>query len=116
MNDALTNGFGKQLRKLRRSRGQTLEQAAASAGIGRVTLNRWETGAQRPRPVEWRGLMKALDATPRQSSQLESLLDTAWAHGLARQVLVEAGERYDLGAIPHAGDLLRAMRLRQNLS
>ncbi len=113
MNDALKNSFGKKLRNLRRLHGLTLEQAAASAGIGRVTLNRWETGAQRPRVAEWLALMKSLEASPQQTRQLESLLDTAWAQNLVRQELIETGERTEMGSVPHGGDLLRAMRIRQ---
>jgi len=116
MSTSQLNLFGSQLRKLRRERGLTLQQAADAAGVGRVTLNRWETGAQRPRPVEWNALLKALEASPQQKRRLETLLDTAWAHTTRRNALIQFSDHFQLGAIAHGGDLLRAMRLRQNLT
>lgn len=116
MSQSQPNLFGSQLRKLRRERGLTLQQAADAAGVGRVTVNRWETGAQRPRPVEWKALLTALEATPQQRRRLETLLDTAWAEATRRHALIHYSDQHQLGAISHGGDLLRAMRLRHNLT
>ena len=77
---------GVHLRSPRQPRGLTLERAAGAAGIGLVTLSRWEAGAHQPRLPELEALLHALQADARE----------------------RLGERAGLCPPPGAGDLLRA--------
>lgn len=43
-----TGKFADRVRAAREARGMTQEQASASIGVHRVTLAKWETGAQAP--------------------------------------------------------------------
>lgn len=108
--------LGSFLRQLRRARRLSQAQAAGSAGIGRVTLNRWETGAQQPRAVELESLLAALSASAQEHQQALSLLDTPQARVQIRDILVQTGEQREIGPMPHRGDLLRALRMRRGFS
>jgi transcriptional regulator with XRE-family HTH domain len=110
------NPFGAFVRGLRRARGLTLEQAAQASGIGRVTLNRWEGGAQRPRLREIEALLAALGAGAAERRQALTLLDTPETHAVVRDEVIRIGERLGLGPQPGGGDMLRAMRQRRGLS
>ncbi|MBV9471170.1 MAG: helix-turn-helix transcriptional regulator, partial [Abitibacteriaceae bacterium] len=71
--------LGVFLRQLRQSRGLSQAQAARAAGIGRVTLNRWEMGMQQPRALELEALLGALTATRQEHQQALGLLNTPQA-------------------------------------
>src|ERR687883_310150 len=70
-----TGQGGRFLRQLRQAQGLTLEQAAQKAGIGRVTLNRWETDAQKPRLKELEALLTALAASLAQRRKALALVE-----------------------------------------
>ena len=104
------------LRRMRQSRDLSQAQAARVSGIGRVTLNRWETCAQQPRVLELESLLRALAANQSERRQALEMLGTPQARALLREGMVRAGEHRDIGPMPHGGDLLRALRTRQNWS
>ena len=104
------------LRRMRQSRGFSQAQAARASGLGRVTLNRWETCAQQPRVLDLESLLQALGASQNERQQALQMLGTPQARALLREGVARAGEQRDLGPMPHGGDLLRALRLRQSLS
>ena len=109
-------GLGVYLRRLRQTRGLTLERAAQAAGIGRVTLNRWETGAHQPRLPELQALLHALKADANERHQALVLVDAPRARERVRQAAEHLGERAGLCPPPGAGDLLRALRRRRRMS
>ena len=104
------------LRQMRLSRQVSQAEAARLAGVGRVTLNRWEAGVQQPREVEIEALFAAFGATPEERRQLSALYQTASIRLRARDSLMQVGARRGIGSLPQGGDLLRALRLRRNLS
>jgi transcriptional regulator with XRE-family HTH domain len=108
--------LGQKLRQWRTSRGLTLEQVAQLAGIGRVTLNRWETGVQQPRLGELEALLTALKIEANQRRQAVALVQAPRAQAQTRAQCVQMGEQLGIGAMPSGGDLLRAIRLRRGLS
>jgi len=110
--------LGDYMRQLRRSQRLTLAQLSATAGVSLSTLNRWETGAFQPRLAELEATLRALGAAPSQREQVLALVEAPRAVARMRE---EAQEREaDLmglaGHAPTAGDLLRAMRLRQGMT
>ena len=107
--------LGSWLRQLRRSRRLSQAQAARAAGLGRVTVSRWEMGIQQPRALDLEALLLALNATPQERQQALALLNTPQARAQLRDTLVRVGEQKGIGPMPHGGDLLRAMRLRRGL-
>lgn len=107
--------LGVHLRHLRQARGLTLERAAQAAGIGRVTLNRWETGAHQPRLPELEALLGALAADARQRQQALALVNAPRARAQVKEVVEHVGERAGIGPPPGAGDLVHALRLRRRL-
>lgn len=113
---APTAGLGVYLRRLRQTRGLTLERASRAAGIGLVTLSRWETGAHQPRLPELQALLHALKADPNERHQALVLVDAPRAREPVRQAAEHLGERAGLCPPPGAGDLLRALRRRRRIS
>ena len=109
-------GLGVYLRRLRQTRDLTLERAAQAAGIGRVTLNRWETGAHQPRLPELGALLHALKADAHERHQALALMDAPRAREEVRQAAEHTSERAGLCPPPGAGDLLRALRRRRRMS
>src|SRR5437016_2875076 len=116
MSGLATYNLGEFLRSLRKEEGLTLEQAARAAGIGRVTLNRWETGVHQPRLPELEALLGALRADPQRKRQALALMDAPRARKRTRALIAQIGERAGIGPMPNGGDLLRAMRMRRGLS
>ncbi len=104
------------LRSLRRARRLTQDEAARAAGVSRVTLGRWESGAQRPRLPELDALLAALGAGGRERRQAHGLLATPGAVAQARAEAVRLADRAGLSPLPTGADLLRALRRRQRLS
>ena len=107
--------FGEHLRRLRRSRGLTLEQAAQFAGIARSTLNRWETNTRLPRLPELDALFNALEASPKQRRQIVAQMDAPRARHMIRQEMAQSVAGSALAPMPHVGDLLRGLRLRRGM-
>ena len=105
------DALGPLLRGLRSERRLTQTEAARVAGLGRVTLARWESGAQRPRVFEMEMLLDGLRAGPAPRRAALVLLGTAGAVAVVRAEGAQAG----IGPAPAGGDLLRAMRARQGL-
>jgi transcriptional regulator with XRE-family HTH domain len=108
--------LGQLLRQQRKARRLTLEQTARAAGISRVTLNRWETGANQPRVAELEAVLKALDTDARQRRKALTLIEAPRARTLVRQEVNRIAEQVNLGPMPHGGSLLEAMRQRRGLS
>ena len=108
--------FGHYLRELRQSRRLSQTGAARMAGIGRVTLNRWERDLQQPRVFDLQLFLDALGATPAERQHAFALLATPQARAQTRETLAQLGERRGIGPLPHGGDLLRALRLRRGFS
>ena len=110
------NQIGTFLRQLRKTRGLTLERAAQTAGIGRVTLNRWETGVNQPRLSELESVLTVLEASANQKRQALSLMESPRARVQVQKEIARIGEHLGIGEMPHGGDLLRGMRMRRRLS
>lgn len=100
--------LGDVLREWRTARGLTLGALAMKAGVHASTLSRWETGRWQPGVPELEAVLKALGAT---AAQRRSALHHLEAPRAVQRVRAEAGE-----SPPAAGDLLRAMRLRRNMT
>lgn len=108
--------FGPFLRQLRQSRGLSQVRVAEQAGIGRVTLGRWESGNQQPRLFELEAVLNALGTTKDEARQASQLLGRMG--GRLQEMASEAriGAQTGIGPRPHGGSLLLAMRLRRGLS
>jgi transcriptional regulator with XRE-family HTH domain len=130
----METSLGTFLRQLRLVRRLSQTQAAKLAGIGRVTLNRWETGVQQPRLLDLESLLSALDMTQQERRTALSLLGTPFVSnqnpfssgqptlvepklGQPKQNIIErVAPLKDIGPMPHRGELLRALRMRQGFS
>lgn len=93
-----------------------MEQAAQQAGIHRATLDRWEKGRTQPRLSELEALLSVLDVNAKQQHQALRLIDAPRAVRQIRQEVTRFAEQTGLAAMPHGGDLLRALRTRLGLS
>ena len=113
--DNLSNQLGQYLRQQRKAKRMTLEQTAQNAGIGRVTLNRWETGAHLPRLPELEQVLSALEITGRDRLRALKMLEAPCAQMYLQEEVRKIGN-HDIGVMPHAGELLQAMRLRYGMS
>lgn len=96
--------FGKLLREIRTARGWPLGTLAAKAGIGKATLSRWESGRCLPRLPELEAVLDALEVDAARRARLLA--------GLEAPRSVRRLRASDCGALPAAGDLLRALRQR----
>ncbi|RYZ89179.1 MAG: helix-turn-helix domain-containing protein [Proteobacteria bacterium] len=108
--------LGTFLRRLRRQRSLSQEQAAQAAKISRVTLSRWENDLQEPRIHDLLALFSALSVGAQERIEALSLLDSPAARTQIRKVTSGIGTRKGIGEMPHGGDLIRALRLRKGLS
>jgi transcriptional regulator with XRE-family HTH domain len=112
--------LGTFLRGLRQSRRLTQADVALTAGVGRVTLNRWERDLQQPRTADLEAFLRALGVSPSQARVARSLLDTPETRARERrrdQALISRTDAQSgIGPMPHGGDLLRALRLRRGLT
>jgi transcriptional regulator with XRE-family HTH domain len=111
----MTSQVGQFLRRLRKARGLTLQQASQAAGISLSALDRWETGVNQPRLSELEALLSALGVDAKQRRQALSLLDAPRARAQVLSEVLRVGEEMGLGPLPNGGDLLHAMRLRRGL-
>ena len=116
MDSGAEKRIGEFLRHLRQSRGWTLEHTAQSAGVTRVTLNRWETGRHEPRLTELEAVLAALNATPGQQRQAIARMEAPRARVQVQREIARVGEHTGIGPMPGGGDLLRTLRLRRGLS
>ncbi|RYG58656.1 transcriptional regulator, partial [bacterium] len=120
----MQSSLGSFLRELRQLRSLSQTRAAKLAGIGRVTLNRWETGVQQPRLLDLESLLSALDTTQQERLKARSLLGTPFLSKQTPPALGEPGQSViervtvpnGIGPMPHRGELLRALRMRRGLS
>jgi transcriptional regulator with XRE-family HTH domain len=108
----MTQTLGTFLRHLFRSKGVTLKWLAREAGISRATLYRWLRGEYLPNLYELEQVLIALDATAAERRQALQRIDAP------RAVIQLRREEHNgnLPSQPFAGDLLRAMRLRQGMT
>ncbi|MCW3055791.1 MAG: Helix-turn-helix protein [Chthonomonadales bacterium] len=105
------NAFCSFLRTLRQTRGLSLRDTAAAAGIARYTLIRWEQGHTLPRLPEFQAVLTTLGATPAEQTRALQLLEAPRAARLMQQETSNPTTADILQ--PHGGDLLRALRLRR---
>jgi transcriptional regulator with XRE-family HTH domain len=104
------------LQTLRAARRMGLTAAAQAAGVHRTTLYRWEQGQALPRLSELEALLSALRADPNQKRQALLRLDAPRAQHQVQEEITRIGEHLGIGPMPKGGDLLRALRMRQELS
>ena len=67
--------FGKRLKKHRKDRNMTLREVGERTGMDYVLLNKIETGARLPPPLE--GIIRLADALKIKPEEFEELLDLA---------------------------------------
>jgi len=104
--------IGYYLQELRTKRRMSTSQLARRAGIGRATLHRWQAGKGQPRLQELEAVLKEMAVSPVERISALTLL----ASSIKRFRKEVRGAHVDyadlLGPQPHCGDLLRALRLR----
>jgi transcriptional regulator with XRE-family HTH domain len=107
--------FADYFQRLRLRQNLSLREVARRAGIVQSTLSRWEQGRYQPRLPELRTVLHVLGADAAQEQQAIALLDAPRAIQHVRQIEEQAPSDWAeaAGALPAAGDLLRAMRLRR---
>lgn len=108
--------IGGFLRTLRTSRRMTMAQTAEKAGLHRATLHRWEKDQAQPRLSELTALFSALEASESQKQSALRLMDAPRAIRKVWQEVRQIAEQTGMRAMPHGGDLLRAMRMRRGMS
>jgi transcriptional regulator with XRE-family HTH domain len=90
---------------------------AEQAGIARMTLRRWEAGRFQPRLPELEAVLASLGVSTLERTRALSLIAAPRAVQKVRTEAMECPSLFASGGIlPAAGDLLRAMRLRQGLT
>jgi transcriptional regulator with XRE-family HTH domain len=100
---------GTLLWEMRTAGGWTLGRLAQQAGVSKMALSRWEAGTRQPRIPELEAVLKALNANAAQKARIFATINAPRAIQHLRTAMTDAG----MGDMPSAGDLLRAMRLRQ---
>src|SRR5262245_23148534 len=105
----MTAGLGAYLKEQRTGRVMTLDQVASSAQVSRRTLLRWEAGATLPRLPELEAVLQALGLTGLQRRHALALIEAPRAVLRLRQESRQDAVGEELGPLPLAGDLLRAM-------
>ncbi len=109
--------IGTLLRDLRRQRNLTQERLASRAQVTARTIRYWESDQQQPRLVELESVLKAMNVTARERAQVFAQLPDHRTVQLVRNAAPVQNIPADLlGPLPGIGDLLRAMRIRQNLT
>jgi transcriptional regulator with XRE-family HTH domain len=114
----MANEFGNYLHALRQARKLTTTELAQRAGIRRATLSEWQSGKRQPRSQELDAVLKVLCASDKQKQTARELLESPKAFVRLRQDIARSDPDFvDIaGDIPHGGDLLRALRLRNRWS
>ncbi len=116
MEGVSSNPLSHYLRQKRKAQSMTLEETARNAGIGRVTLNRWERGTHLPRLPELEQVLTALGVRGRERMRTLTMLDAPRAQVRLQEEVKEIARLRDLPPIPHGGEFLQAMRLRHGAS
>ena len=104
--------FSAEMRRLRKRSHLTQTQLAKRAGIAPRTLGYWEAGERLPRTPELLATLMALGATPAERLPLLAML----ALPSTRNREVSVASNFSTNFMTewvNAGDLLRAMRVRQ---
>lgn len=94
----------------------TMARTAERAGLHRATLHRWEKDLAQPRLSELSALLSALEVSESQKRSALHLMDAPRAARMVWQDVMKIAARTGVSAMPHGGDLLRAMRMRRGLS
>ena len=100
---------GTLLWELRAASGLSMGQVARLSGVSKAALSQWESGARLPRIMELEAVLDAFDAGAAQRASILACMEAPRAVRRLREITSGSG----LSVPPHAGDLLRAMRLRQ---
>ena len=108
------NNFGEWLQSQRRDKRLSLRALAQSAGVGRSTLSDWEAGKSLPRLPELEAVCSTLDVSPEERQTVLREMETPRA---LQRLQSESSFYYPdfverAGHLPHGGDLLKALRLR----
>ena len=115
---AVEERVGSLIRTLRKERNISAEVLASRAGVAPSTLYRWEKGETVPRVFELCRVLDALYVSPEQRHQAMLLLSSpqATAQLRAETTLVIPVVEEWASCVPGTGDLLRAMRVRRNMT
>lgn len=110
--------FGALLGQMRQSTGWSLGQLAQKAAVSKSALSRWESSRCQPRMTELLAVLDALGATPAQRALACARLDAPRALRQLRHLSAPDAHQphtsgNGFGPPLAAGDLLRALRLRQ---
>lgn len=111
-----TEDFGSFLRTLRKKRSLSVVQVAQVTGLHRATLYRWERGETLPRLTELASILNGLGASREERRQATARMEAPRARTLVQSQFARMAKRAGVGAMPHGGDLLRAMRLRRGMT
>lgn len=112
----MENELGKFLQQKRTDQRWSVRDLAARSGVSKSALSDWETGKKLPRLPELEAALTALRASATQRRHALSLLDAPRAVRLLRQETAWSPIETRIGRAPVGGDLLRAMRLRRNVT
>src|SRR5438270_1432944 len=104
------------LKERRNARQLSLRALAVRSGVGKSTLNGWETGASQPCIPELGRVLEALEVPPEQRQLALSLVDAPRGIRSLRDTLAQGGGPGTAIRVPVAGHLLRTMRRRRGLS
>ena len=99
---------GSLLREMRTATGWSLGALAQRAGVSKAALSQWESGLRQPRIPELEATLEALRAAPAQRARVFACMEAP----RALRYLKIPSATAELGPLPSASDLLRAMRLR----
>jgi transcriptional regulator with XRE-family HTH domain len=108
----LDSEIGCYLQQLRTVRRISTSQLARRAGIGRATLNRWQAGKVRPRLQELEAVLNEMAVSPLERTSALTLLSSSIKHIRKDADTAQIDYTNFAGPQPHCGDLLRALRLR----
>jgi len=100
--------LGRTLKALRLAQGLTLCETSDRSGVARATICTWENGTHSPSGAALDAVLSTLRADPGLRSRLLLLATPRYAQDALRTT--------HLGAPVHAGQLLRAMRLRREMA
>lgn len=104
--------LGDYLQQLRQKRGVALSTLARSAQVSRASLYNWESRRNLPRIQELEALLEALKVSEAETIQALSLIDAPRAQKRLQEVQAEKA----CLPLPHAGALLRMLRIRRGLT
>lgn len=102
------------LRHLRKQRRLSLVELSRLSSLAERSLRYWESGEYEPRLLELGILLRALNATAEEQETAHSLVQSP--HKLRQLHQSKQTEANALGRCPDYGDLLTALRLRQQMS